>query len=357
MYLFRGGVNEVYPLLMQAVLADGAHITPRGTSTKELHPVTVQVTNPNQRLVTSYGRPINVTFALVELMWILAGMRDVETLQFYNGNISDYSDDGEVFNAAYGHRMKYNFGMDQITGVVQTLQADRDSRQAVLQLWDASQDLPVINGEPNVTKDRACNVLAHLMIRDESLHWMQIIRSNDLAWGTPYNWMQWLNIQAVVATQLGIPAGPYWHVVDSLHLYAQHWKEAADIKAFDIYQYLPGHAPVTFAGLHRLLEIEPHLRSELEPYELRNTIDSLPLCWKAVARLIQAHVCYKAGDNRGALNFLRECPDKIYAAAQARFYYHWRWKDVADMVQPLFMANEYGWQGGPALQEWITSGN
>jgi thymidylate synthase len=58
---------------------------------------------------------------------------------------------------------------------------------------------------------------------------MQIMRSNDLFLGTPYNFLQFTTLQEVLAGWLGVGLGSYHHLSDSLHAYVR----AADTFGFD----------------------------------------------------------------------------------------------------------------------------
>ena len=76
------------------------------------------------------------------------------------------------------------------------------------------------------------------MIRQGCLEWLQVMRSNDLIWGTPYNFVQFTSIQEIVAGWLGVEVGNYVHVSDSLHVYQRHWAYL-DEMALDIGLDLP----------------------------------------------------------------------------------------------------------------------
>src|SRR5207248_10388743 len=51
------------------------------------------------------------------------------------------------------------------------------------------------------------------------LEWTQVIRSNDLFLGLPHNFVQFTVLQEVLAGWLGIEAGTFNVVSDSLHVY------------------------------------------------------------------------------------------------------------------------------------------
>lgn len=335
--------NVVYPAAVQAVMA-GRQTASRVSDTLELHPVTLVIDNPRRRLVTSFGRPVNVAFALAEVLWILGGRNDVDMLKSYNGTIDNYSDDGFTFNAAYGHRLRFDYGHDQIADVIALLRAEPNTRQASLVLSLPSRDRafrpqPSHNGGNedfvqvrHETKDRACNVYAHLMIRDGALNWLQIVRSNDVVWGTPYNFMQWMHLQEFIAAAVGVEVGTYTHVADSLHMYDYHWDAGQAIEQFDLYDVLgDDHDPIrgdttNLPTIILLLSHEAALRTSEEPWAVPAPPSSaVGYYWHYVYAVLQSYHCYRLGNDDKALDSLWLCDDDILALAQLRHYYYWRW--------------------------------
>jgi thymidylate synthase len=72
-----------------------------------------------------------------------------------------------------------------------------------------------------------------LKIRDDKLHWTQIMRSNDLFRGTPYNFVQFSVLQEVLSGWLGVKLGTYTHLSDSLHVYERDMRSLASFVALD----------------------------------------------------------------------------------------------------------------------------
>lgn len=323
-YLTGRGVNDVYARGVAAVMDLGADIPSRNGDTKELHPAIIELEDPTLRVVTSAGRPINVAFAMAEVLWILLGRDDVKMLEFYNSNIGNYSDDGVRFNAAYGNRLRNNFGIDQIDHAIQTLQRDPGSRQVTLVISDPLLDRTWLNDTvQNVTLDRACNVMAHLMIRKGKLDWLQIVRSNDAIWGAPYNWIQFTCLQEWIANSIGVPVGNYVHVADSFHIYEPHWMEATSISYFDLYQSCRGHAPIL--GDKELLGVLGAVEQSIRTTDNFDQIPlNLPQFWIDCCRLWAAHRFYTEKEDKKALRLLLE-GDEIMGYSMIRFYYHHRW--------------------------------
>jgi thymidylate synthase len=176
---------------------------------------------------------MSVPFALVEVVGILAGRRDTSYLNFFNPRLPNYSGEGETYPGAYGYRLRQHFGMDQLERVCEALAKNTQSRQAVLQIWDPQVDMPHVDGSPR-SGDVPCNVCSMLKIRDGRLFWTQVMRSNDLFRGTPYNFIQFTTLQEVLAGWLGIGLGRYTHLSDSLHIYERDAAHLESLSALEI---------------------------------------------------------------------------------------------------------------------------
>jgi thymidylate synthase len=179
-------------------------------------PVTTTYLRPTERVLFHAGRDANPIFHLMEAIWMLAGRNDVAFLEQFNRTIGQYSDNGEVFNAAYGHRWRKHFGHDQLIEVINILRADPKSRQAVIQMWD-DKDLT------KQTKDKACNTQVVFSIRGDFFLDMTVFnRSNDIWWGAyGANAVHFSVLQEFVATSVGMQVGVYRQISNNLHLYTE----------------------------------------------------------------------------------------------------------------------------------------
>lgn len=195
-------------------------IAPRGQTTLEhKSPVCTQYLAPMERVLFSEARDANPFFHLMEALWILAGRQDVAWLAQFNKNIASFSDNGVVFHAPYGYRLRYHFGIDQLEQVIYKLQDDPDTRQAVLQIWDGRVDLTA------KSKDIPCNDLVMLKVRDGRLNATVACRSNDMIWGAyGANAVQFSVLQEFIARAIGVDVGTYHQVSDSFHVYIDNPK-------------------------------------------------------------------------------------------------------------------------------------
>ena len=219
----------VYPVINRYILQYCDLQDSRGGKVRELLDVKTIVTNPYRRCVGGFGRNINIFFLLAEAMWIAAGHKDVEFLTIFNKRMAEFSDDGVVFHAPYGWRLRHwgvpsegcavNQGLDQVTAAVRFLAEDPDTRQVVMSIWNPDLDLGA------VTKDKPCNDMVMLKIREGKLITTIQNRSNDLHWGLPTNIFQFSFLTELMSICLGISLGVQTHNSQSLHIY--EWNEIA----------------------------------------------------------------------------------------------------------------------------------
>lgn len=227
-----------------------------------VHPemVTTVYTCPSERVLFHGGRDANPIFHLLESIWMLAGRNDVAFLQQFNKRMSDFSDDGKSFNAAYGHRWRNHFGRDQLDEVVKLLRRDPQTRQAVIQIWDSADLL-------KKTKDKACNTQVVFDVRKDRLNMTVFNRSNDIWWGAyGANAVHFSVLQEFVAAATGHRLGVYRQVSNNFHLYTelynaqQYLLSPPDASHYDYYsQGAVRPAPLMLNGEYKLFLTEAEM--------------------------------------------------------------------------------------------------
>lgn len=228
--------SEVYPAINKVVMEEGQKMPSRYGNTMELLNYTTKIYNPTYRCVGGLGRNINVFFLLAEALWIWNGRKDVDFLEPFNSRMKEFSDDGVVFHAPYGYRLRnwgkssnenivpledsnkhaerdYNVGFDQLKKSLRMINDDNETRRVVMSIWNPDLDL----GHNGV--DLPCNDLVELIVRDEKLHMTIANRSNDLHWGLPTNVFQFSWILELSSLILGKGVGTQTHHSRSLHVY------------------------------------------------------------------------------------------------------------------------------------------
>jgi len=210
-------VNQAFSEIFWRLKAEGLKPEPtrNGPALVMPEPVITIYECPVERVLFHPGRDANPIFHLLESVWILAGRRDVAFLQQFNSRIGQYSDDGKVYNAAYGYRLRKHFGRDQLVDAINLLRRDPETRQAVMQIWDPV-DLH------RRTRDKACNTQVMFDTRGGRLNMTVVNRSNDIWWGAyGANAVHFSILQEFVACSVGLRPGVYRQVSNNLHLYTE----------------------------------------------------------------------------------------------------------------------------------------
>lgn len=190
----------------------------RSGDTRELLHAALTLRDPRRRWVHSRRPAMNPAFAIAEIIWIVSGRRDARFLSYFNNALHRFAGPANEFHGAYGHRLRHQFGFDQLEAAYVALKANPDSRQVVLQLWDPRSDMPDASGRGR-DPDIPCNTQSLLKVRGDTLEWVQVMRSNDVFLGLPHNLVQFTALQEIMAGWLGLRAGEYQHISDSLHIY------------------------------------------------------------------------------------------------------------------------------------------
>lgn len=218
---FGRPADEVYCNIYQKLQMFGQVDFGRNGQTKELTHVCMSISDPTQRWVERRKPAVSVAFAIAELVMIMNGSDEAALLNAWNPALPKYQGNYDRYPGAYGRRLRYSFGFDQINRAYDALKNNPESRQVVLEIWKPDMDLPQSGGRPN-NDDIPCNICSLLKIRNGKLLWTQIMRSNDIVFGLPYNFLQFTFLQEIIAGWLKVGVGEYMHISDSLHMYVNN---------------------------------------------------------------------------------------------------------------------------------------
>jgi thymidylate synthase len=289
----------------------------RAGMTYEMLHTSISIAEPMQRWVVSRQPPINPAFAIVEVIWIISGRRDSRFLNYFNRRLPEFAGYGPTYYGAYGHRLRKGFGIDQIERAYNALKVNPDSRQVALQIWDPCTDLPDLDGKPR-SDDIPCNVVSFLKIRDGKLEWMQVMRSNDLFRGLPYNIMQFTSLQEVLAGWLGVDVGSYCQISDSLHIYENDYEAVCNFvpteaaRNTDSLAFTKPESEARFEELSRRIElfIEESL-SRSEHLRLCTWIEA-PSAYQNILRVIGAEAARRRRWHDEAGEIMNKCTNPAF---------------------------------------------
>ena len=208
-------VNEAYAIGMNMLSSSGIREETRyGGALVMSDPVTTTYVKPNERVLFNSKRDCNPFFHLMEALWMMQGRNDVAWIEEFSSTIGQFSDNGINFNAAYGHRWRQHFDLDQIPLIIKELTDNPNSRRAVMGMWDPRVDL---NEEG---KDFPCNLAISFRVQKGNLDMTVFNRSNDIIWGAyGANAVHMSVLQEYIATCMGLGVGKYHQVSNNYHAY------------------------------------------------------------------------------------------------------------------------------------------
>lgn len=203
-------LDDAMNTVFKALRENGELIQPRKGQAREIIGASVEIADPRSRVSRSQTRG-RIFSALGELLWYLTGTDDVEMISHYIPAYKSSAHEGRV-EGAYGPRL---FGVGaRLVDVVQILRNNRDSRRAVVQIFDHADLKNVI--------DVPCTTSIQFLARAGELNLVVSMRSNDAYLGLPHDVFAFTMLQEIVACQLGLTLGRYVHFVGSMHLYEEN---------------------------------------------------------------------------------------------------------------------------------------
>lgn len=232
---FSGRTADETWLQIAEALRDGAGVSDQPSRlgpTREILHGTISIENPAARWVISRQPAINPAYAFAELIWTMNGRDDSVFVNYFNSMLPKLAGDGPTYHGAYGKRLCAHLGVDQFFRAYQALKNVPDSRQVVLQIWDGKIDLPAEDGRP-VAPDIPCSLVSLLKVRNGHLEWTQVMRSNDIFRGIPYDFVLFTFMQEILAGWLGVRPGTYFHLSDSLHAYCDDLSKFASARTIE----------------------------------------------------------------------------------------------------------------------------
>ena len=302
-------LDDVMHWAFKQILEKGEEIRPTKGAAKELSGVLLQITNPLARIsrTETKGKPFS---CLGELCWYLASTKELSFIAYYLPAYRAYAEGQEIFGG-YGPRLFDWNGLNQVSNVLDLLKRKPDSRQAVIQLFDAHDIL-----EPH--KDVPCTCTMQFMIRQERLHMLTYMRSNDALVGMPHDIFCFTMLQEIVARTLSVEVGQYKHMVGSLHIYEESMGNARQFLAegwqptATLMEPMPKGDP--WPVIERVLSAEHAIRTG-QPIDVEVLLCNLHPYWADLVRLLLVFRSYKDKD----VEMIKELKGKMSTSAFTHF--------------------------------------
>ena len=272
-------LDDVMRLSFKKILEAGENIRPSRGPAKELAGAVLKITNPLARISRTESRAVPFS-CLGELCWYLSGSNKLSFIRYY---IPKYSDDadGDEIHGGYGPRLFNWKDVNQFKAVLDLLTRNRDSRRAVIQLYDA-RDLV------GHFKDVPCTCSLQFMIRQDRLNMITHMRSNDAYLGLPADVFCFTMLQEIAARSLSVELGSYTHMVGSFHLYEDDFQAAETFieEGFQPTKGLMGRMPEgdPWQAIQTVLSAESSIR--LEGTSNSRMLASLNDYWADIVRLL-----------------------------------------------------------------------
>ncbi len=279
---FRGKtLDDLLRYALQSIQKHGDPVTASKGSTTEITGVVLELTNPRARLsrTESRGKPFS---CVGELCWYLARTNRTDFVAHYIPEYRKFDEKGKIFGG-YGPRLFKRWkGVRQFDNLINILKKRPTTRQAVLQLFD-SKDL----AKPH--KDIPCTCTLQFLVREDKLHLIVYMRSNDVIKGLPHDIFSFTMLQEIAARTLEIELGTYKHCVGSLHLYDAD-QEKARCFLGEGWQSTKSTMPPMppgdpSASIALLLKAELAIRTEIDLDQ--EMLDKMKPYWADLVRLLQ----------------------------------------------------------------------
>ena len=130
-----------------------------------------------------------------------------------------------TLSSAYGWRWRHHFGRDQLGKTIELLEKEPSSRHGVIVTWDPKDD--GFGGTPK--KNVPCPFTYVINIIGGRLNMHNILRSNDMMLGCPFDTFGFALLQCIIAQRLGVRPGIYTHSISNAHIYDNHYEGAKEI--------------------------------------------------------------------------------------------------------------------------------
>jgi thymidylate synthase len=222
---------DVYQTALNDVLNNPEYVTsPRGMKIKEVTNAALVIEDPRFSLYENKRRSSQFKYIGAELVWYFTGRNDIGFISPF-AKFWEQIDNGDgTVNSAYGNLIfteKNEHGFNQYRWALESLIADKDSRQAILHFNKPSHQW-------NSNKDFVCTLTGVFQIRDNRLNFTIDMRSNDLILGTPTDVAFFCLLQEQAYQHLKkhypkLEMGTYTHIVHSLHIYERHFDLIKDM--------------------------------------------------------------------------------------------------------------------------------
>ncbi len=217
----------IYKNLIKKIMEKGVEeLNERtGHKTKALPGLTFQVDLEKDGFPILTLRKNPIRSPIAEQVWFIIGDKDTKFLRKYTKMWDAFIEEDGTISSAYGYRWRHHFGRDQLEELVQLLQKDSSSRHGVVITWDPADDGLLGTKKKNVP----CPFAFTVNIIGGRLNLHNVIRSNDMMLGCPFDTFGFALLAMTLAQKLGVKPGIYTHTISNAHIYDNHYVGANEL--------------------------------------------------------------------------------------------------------------------------------
>ena len=206
--VFRNA-NTAYEYLFDRIIQDGIDFA----DTKALFNVGFYITDPLDNKIINRERNWKQEYAEAEWQWYLSGNRNISELGKLYGKTPEIwkrmADDKGNVNSNYGWQWQRNAQLDM---VIEMLKQKPETRQAAISIYDGKEITDYAHDTP-------CTYAVQFTIVHGRLDMCVTMRSNDLWYGFCNDQYCFSMLQGLVAHELNVEPGVYYHFAHNMHLY------------------------------------------------------------------------------------------------------------------------------------------
>ncbi len=220
LYLYKPHIGVHYPTanfafesLFDLIMTKG---WPTQVGTKAIFNVGFYIDDPESKDIEAKWRKWNHKYEEREWQWYLSQNRSVEEFKKY-APIWDKMHGGDnIVNSNYGWQWGRN---NQLDKCIEQLKKDKNTRQAWISIFDGKE-------KDMYQFDTPCTLAvgfsSHPFLYN-TLNMTVVMRSNDLVYGFCNDQYCFSKLQELVATELGMEVGTYYHFAHDMHIYEKHF--------------------------------------------------------------------------------------------------------------------------------------
>ena len=201
--------NEAFEYFYKTISKYGTDFA----DTKTLFNIGFAIHRPMLNAIVTKERKWSKEYAEAEWQWYLSGDRNISKIGYIYGKIPEIwkrmADGNGNVNSNYGYQWQRNKQLDK---VISLLKREKYTRQATISIYDGKEI-------DKYTNDTPCTYAVQFTIVDNRLNMCVTMRSNDLWYGFCNDQYQFSRLQELVAKEINMDIGTYYHFAHNLHIY------------------------------------------------------------------------------------------------------------------------------------------